>query len=178
MIEGDSVSPGYFQTLGISILRGRAFRAEDDALAPAVAIINRTMAERIWPHQDPIGKRIKIHGEDAYREVIGVVGNTKLHTAWETPQPYFYRPFTQSYSVEYTLMVRGENDPLDYLPGIVHQVSLLDKNVPTYDVEPLSEQIEKSLSQPRLIATFASRAYWNCAATSGVGNLWSDVIRG
>ncbi len=153
VIEGDSVSPGYFQTLGISILRGRDFRAEDDALAPAVAIINRTMADRIWPHQDPIGKRIKIHGEDAYREVIGVVENTKLHTAWETPQPYFYRPFTQSYSVGYTLMVRGEDDPLDYLPGIVHQVSLLDKNVPTYDAKPLSEQIEKSLSQPRLIAT-------------------------
>jgi predicted permease len=153
VIEGDSVSPGYFQTLGISILRGRTFRAEDDAVAPEVAIINRTMADRIWPQQDPIGKRIKIHGEDAYREVIGVVENTKLHTAWETPQPYFYRPFTQSYSVEYTLMVRGESDPLDYLPGIRHQISLLDKNVPTYDVEPLSEQIEKSLSQPRLIAT-------------------------
>jgi predicted permease len=153
VIEGDSVSPGYFQTLGISILRGRNFRVEDDALAPKVAIINRTMADRIWPHQDPIGKRIKIHGEDAYREVIGVVENTKLHTAWETPQPYFYRPFTQSYSVEYTLMVRGENDPLNYLPGIRRQVSLLDKNVPTFDVEPLSEQIEKSLSQPRLIAT-------------------------
>ena len=153
VIEADSVSPGYFQTLGISILRGRDFRAEDDALAPPVAIINRTMADRIWPQQDPIGKRIKIHGEDAYREVIGVVENTKLHTAWETPQPYFYRPFTQSYSVQYTLMVRGENDPLDYLPGIRHQVSLLDKNVPTYDVEPLSEHIEKSLSQPRLIAT-------------------------
>jgi predicted permease len=153
VIEGDSISPGYFQTLGISILRGRNFRVQDDALAPAVAIINRTMADRIWPHQEPIGKRIKIHGEDAYREVIGVVGDTKLRTAWETPQPYFYRPFTQSYSVGYTLMVRGENDPLDYLPGIRHQVSLLDKNVPTYEAEPLSEQIEKSLSQPRLIAT-------------------------
>jgi predicted permease len=153
VIEGDSVSPGYFQTLGISILRGRDFRAEDDALAPEVAIINRTMADRIWPHQDPIGKRIKIHGEDAYREVIGVVGNTKLHTAWETPQPYFYRPFTQSYSIEYTLMVRGESDPLEYLPGIRRQVSLLDKNVPTYEAKPLSEQLEKSLSQPRLIAT-------------------------
>lgn len=153
VIEGDSVSPGYFQTLGISILRGRNFRVQDDALAPAVAIINRAMADRIWPHQEPIGKRIKIHGEDAYREVIGVVDNTKLHTAWETPQPYFYRPFTQSYSVGYTLMVRGDNDPLDYLPGIRHQVSLLDKNVPTYDVEPLSEHVEKSLSQPRLIAT-------------------------
>ena len=153
VIEADSVSPGYFQTLGISILRGRNFRAEDDALAPAVAIINRTMADRIWPHQDPIGKRIKIHGEDAYREVIGVAANTKLHTAWETPQPYFYRPFTQSYSVEYTLMARGEDDPLEYLPGIRHQISLLDKNVPTYEAEPLSEQIEKSLSQPRLIAT-------------------------
>ncbi|HEY4839004.1 MAG TPA: ABC transporter permease [Candidatus Acidoferrales bacterium] len=153
VIEGDSVSPGYFQTLGISILRGRNFRVEDDALAPPVAIINRTMADRIWPQQDPIGKRIKIHGEAAYREVIGVVENTKLHTPWETPQPYFYRPFTQSYSVGYTLMVRGENDPMDYLSGIRHQVSLLDKNVPTFDVEPLSEQIEKSLSQPRLIAT-------------------------
>jgi predicted permease len=152
VIEGDSISPGYFQTLGISILRGRNFRAEDDALAPAVAIINRTMADRIWPQQDPIGKRIKIHGENEYREIIGVVENTKLHTAWETPQPHFYRPFTQSYSVEYTLMVRGENDPLDYLTGIRHQVSLLDKNVPTYEAEPLSEQIEKSLSQPRLIA--------------------------
>jgi|ERR1017187_249146 putative ABC transport system permease protein len=153
VIEGDSVSAGYFQTLGIPILCGRNFRAEDDALAPAVAIINRTMADRIWPHQDPIGKRIKIHGEDAYREVIGVVDNTKLHTAWETPQPYFYRPFTQSYSVEYTLMVRGENDPSDYLSGIMHQVFLLDRNVPIYDVEPLSEQIENSLSQPRLIAS-------------------------
>lgn len=153
VIEGDSVSPGYFQTLGISILRGRNFRVEDDALAPAVAIINRAMADRIWLHQEPVGKRIKIHGEDAYREVIGVVDNTKLHTAWETPQPYFYRPFTQSYSVGYTLMVRGEGDPLDYLSGIRHQVSLLDKNVPTYEAEPLRDQIEKSLSQPRLIAT-------------------------
>jgi putative ABC transport system permease protein len=178
VIEADSVSPGYFQTLGISILRGRDFRAEDDALAPAVAIINRTMADRIWPQQDPIGKRIKIHGEDAYRKVIGVVDNTKLHTAWETPQPYFYRPFTQSYSVGYTLMVRGENDPLDYLRGIRHQVSLLDKNVPTYEVEPLSEQIEKSLSQPRLIATslLALTGIALLLAASGIHGVMSYAV--
>ncbi len=152
IIEVDSVSPGYFQTLQIPILRGRDFTNEDTAVASGVAIINRTMAEHLWPRQVPIGKRIQVRGESAYRQIVGVVDATKSHTLWQEPGPYLYLPMTQSYSTELTLLVRTIGDPMSFLHEIQRQVAMLDKEVPTYNIEPLEHQVKRSLAQPRMIA--------------------------
>lgn len=152
-IQMDSVSPGYFRTLGVPLLRGRDFTPQDNAQSPQVAIINKTMAESLWPHQDPIGKQFKFQGENVYRQVIGVVADAKYHTIWESPETYLYLPLAQEYAPEVTLFVRTKGNPISYLPQVQQAVRALDKTVPVFGAETLEEQVKNSLSQPQLIAT-------------------------
>ncbi len=152
-IQTDIVSPGYFRTLGIPPLRGRDFTPQDDAQAPQVAIVNKTMAESLWPRQDPIGKRFKIQGENVYWQVVGVVADIKYHTVWEGPVSYMYLPVAQVYVPEMTLFARTKGNPMGYLPQVQQAVGALDKTVPVFGVETLEEQVKQSLSQPQMMAT-------------------------
>ncbi|MGH9398475.1 MAG: ADOP family duplicated permease [Terriglobia bacterium] len=151
-IQADDVSPGYFKTLGIPILRGRDFTAEDNAQAPLVAIVNKSMAESIWPRQNPIGKLLKLRGESAYRQVIGVVADIKYHTVWEGAERYMYLPLAQKYVPELSLLVRTKGSPMGFLPEVRRAAGTLDKTVPLFGAETLEEQVNHSLSQPRMMA--------------------------
>jgi len=71
------ISPDYFRAMGIPISKGRAFTGSDNAEAPAVGIINETMARRFWPDEDPIGKRLKIDEDDPWMGVVGVITDVK-----------------------------------------------------------------------------------------------------
>ena len=93
----NSVSPEYFATLKIPILHGRGFTSADTLGAKRVAIVNQVMAERWWPGQDPIGKRISVPATpgDAW-EVVGVAQTSKYLAVFETPLPFFYVPQEQN----------------------------------------------------------------------------------
>lgn len=152
LAQTDSVSPGCLKTLHIPILKGRSFTAEDRAQAPLVVIVNQTLAKAIWPHENPIGKRLRLRGETLYRRVIGVAADIKYHTLWETQQPYLYFPLAQQYAPEVSLLVRTKGSPMSYLSEVRQNVNTLNKSVPLFDIEPLEAQVKDSLSQPRTIA--------------------------
>ncbi len=107
-----SVSPGYFGTMGIPVVRGRAFTAQDTPTAQPVIIINRTMAERLWPGQNPIGQHMTIGysiggAKPDSREIVGVVGDVKGDELTDTPQPQMYTPFAQTPWPFLTVVVRA-----------------------------------------------------------------------
>jgi predicted permease len=106
--DWDVVSPGYFSTMELRIVQGRAFTSQDRSSAPRVAIVNERMAADAWPGQDPIGKRLK-HGDGAdaqMLEIVGVARNAKYRAINEAPRNFIYVPMAQQFRSEVTFYVR------------------------------------------------------------------------
>lgn len=127
------VTPQYFRTMEIPLLRGRLFTVEDTATSPPVAIINETMAKRFFPTEDPIGKRIDISGPTYLRQIIGVVGDVKQTGLKAAISPQVYEPFDQKPSDSFHVVVRGSNSGA-LSAAIREQVAQLDKEQPASDI--------------------------------------------
>jgi predicted permease len=147
------VGPGYFEVMGIPILRGRALQEMDRAGAPMVAVINETMARRIWPDQEAIGKRFRCFGEDWIIEVVGVARDAKYFTIGEDPQAFFYVPLAQHPSTAVTLHVRTEGDPAGVLGTVRAQVQSLDARMPLTNVQTIGQLFDQALWAPRMSAS-------------------------
>jgi predicted permease len=147
------VGPRYFETMGIPVLRGRAITETDRAGSPMVAVVNETMARRIWPGQDAIGKRFRCFGEDWIIEVVGVARDAKYFTIGEDPQPFFYVPLTQHPSTAVTLHVRTEGDPAAVLGTVRGQVQSLDARMPITNVQTIGQLFDQALWAPRMSAS-------------------------
>jgi len=95
-VKFNLVGPGYFEIMGVDILRGRPFDESDGASDQRVAVVNQTMAERIWPGEDPLGRSIRLEGEDGDPvRIVGVVEDGKYNELDELQEPYLYLPFAQ-----------------------------------------------------------------------------------
>jgi predicted permease len=155
-VNSSSVTPGYFETLNIPVLRGRAFNEQDREGSPGVVIVNEAFTRRYWPGQDPIGKRIQMGGSfggsnnSPYLEVIGAVGDGKYVTLGEEARPFFFMNLAQQYQSSRTLIVRTRGNPLDYLPAVRSEVAALDKNLPLYDVKTMRQHLGLALLPTRL----------------------------
>ncbi|HKP72125.1 MAG TPA: ABC transporter permease, partial [Pyrinomonadaceae bacterium] len=147
------VSPNYFSTMGIPILQGREFNADDTKDHPGVVIVNEEFARRYFGGQNALGKRIKTESEGAYLEVVGVARNAKYRQLREEPLPFFYTPLAQTYTSRMTLVVRTDgDDPLAVLPAVRSELKSLNKNVTLYGVETMSAHVSEALSGDRMIA--------------------------
>ena len=147
------VSPGYFATLGIPILKGRSFSEHDSAEDPPVAIVNQTMAELLWPNEDAIGKRLKV--DDGSKElylVVGVARNGKYWTLGEEPRPHIFRSLTQHPQGQLNIVVRSEGNLQLALSAIRREARALDERIAITGLEPLAERISDSLLLPRASA--------------------------
>ncbi len=112
-IELAIVTPGYFEAMGIPLVRGRDFTANDDPRGPAVVVINEQMAKRYWPQQNAVGEFITLAGRDnqgTRAQVIGVVRTGKYQSLGESPKPYLYRPLAQEYGPNAQLIVRAVDE--------------------------------------------------------------------
>lgn len=142
---------GYFTTLGIPLLRGRAFDEGDTAGAPPVAVVNETLARRFWPGEEPIGKRLARGGEDEpYLEVVGVVGDGKYRTLGEAPRPFLYMPFAQSYSPDMALVAVSEGNERALLAQVRAELEALDPSLPIFHLGTLGEHLSIMLFLPRM----------------------------
>jgi predicted permease len=153
--EYRAVGVDYFRTMGIPVLKGRDFTAQDDNGSVPVIVVNELFAQRFFAGEDPIGKHIKpgISVDDskpAMREIVGVVGNIKWKSLSADVTPEYYVPESQVPLDTMAIVVRTENDPRSIAGAIRGEVSSLDKDVPAYDVRTLQEYVEKSVAQPRL----------------------------
>jgi predicted permease len=130
-----TVSPGYFSTIRIPLIRGRDFSSSDSATSQKVVIINEALANRYWPKQGPLGKRMKIQGD--WTTVIGIARTTEYYDLNEKPQPFIYLPLYQFYTSEVILHVRTANAPLASANAVTGAIHQLNSDLPVYDVSTL-----------------------------------------
>jgi macrolide transport system ATP-binding/permease protein len=166
-IEYNQVSPGYFTTLGISLLSGREFARADDENTPLVAIVNRTMMTRYWGSQDPIGRRLQVNGR--WARVVGVAADSKYESMREAARPFFYVPLRQDFVRGPALHIRT-NQPLpSVLAALVREVHALDANLALYEMITLQEQVNRSTSSQLVAVTLVSILGGLALLLAGVG---------
>jgi predicted permease len=147
------VSPGYFDAIGMPIVRGRAFEARDDQGAPMVAIVNETMARRLWPGKEALGKRFRCFGENWVIEVVGIARDAKYRTLGEEMISFMYFPLLQHYTPRGTLHVRTEGNPDEVLGIVRGQVQAMEKNMPLVPVNTIGQVLDQILWAPRMGAS-------------------------
>jgi predicted permease len=143
--------PGYFAAAGTPLLRGRDFTTHDVKGAPLVAIINETLARRLWPDQDPIGKRLRFPWRDEpLREVVGVAQDGKYHELTEQPRGYIYLPERQRADLtDISLLVRSAGDPRPLIPVLSEALHALDRNLPVFQIVTLEDALRDRLDKER-----------------------------
>ena len=127
----DTVDEGYFETMGIPILRGRGFLASDTADAPRVAAVNEQFAKHYWPGGDAVGKHIHLESRaGTLVEIVGVAQTIKYQNTFEKPIDFVYMPLAQHPIARMTLMLRSNGDPLQLVQPMRDVVRSLDPNLP------------------------------------------------
>jgi predicted permease len=125
------VDEGYFESIGIPIVRGRAFLRSDTADAVRVAVVNEQFAKHYWPKGDALGKRIRLDGPTGVPvEIVGVAQTIKYLSTTEKPRDFVYLPFSQHPVARMYLMLRSSGDPLQLVPPLKDIVRALDSNLP------------------------------------------------
>ena len=156
-LPANTVGPGYFETLGIPVLSGRAFtRSDQEDELGRVAVINEALARRFWGAEDPIGRQIRFGGPRPPAEVIGVVGNSKTISLRGEPRPYLYLPFLTNDPTGMRLHVKTEGDPLRMREGITSAIEAVSPLLPVYGVSTLSAAIGDSFGETRTMAWLIS----------------------
>ena len=150
-----AVTDDYFRTMGIPLLKGRDFTVRDSKDAPDAMIINEMLAERFFPGEDPVGKRIQIFPDPTrWREIVGVVGNVKLLGLDAETNPTIYVPYSQNPYPNALrnvfLVARTSSDPKSLVASIRSELKSLDKDIPVSQVQTMEEVISGSLAQRRL----------------------------
>ncbi len=141
----------YFQTMGITLTRGRDFNAQDNEGSPAVVIINEAFARRYFADQDPLGKRVRLGGSQSpWREIVGVVRDSKYRSLSEDPTPFIYQSLSQNHETGMTLFVRAAGDPLSVVGSVRREVNSLEKNLPLNNLQPLTRLLDSSLFPARM----------------------------
>jgi predicted permease len=159
-------TPDYFSPMGIRVVRGRAFGPQDRAGAPPVVMLNETAAMRLFPGEDPVGKKLSLTwSRDSVQvggEVVGITGDVRQHSLDGEQGSMIYVSFDQAPLGRMDMVVRSRL-PLGSLTGTIkREVRALDSNLPIDQLRPLEEVVEQSISQPRfymlLLSIFAAVA--------------------
>ncbi len=148
------IGVNYFTTMGIPLLSGRSFEAGDTEGARPVAVINETLARRLWADANPIGRRLRVGftGETVW-EVVGVARNGKYRTLGERPRGFIYLPFEQSFSSRMSIVARTSGPPAPLLPLVYEEARAVDPDIPVFEAKTIHEHLEIMLFVPRLLAT-------------------------
>ncbi len=147
------VSPGYFETTGIRIVRGRAFTSTDVANSPSVAVINETMARQFWPDEEAVGKRFWFFGDEEATQVVGIARDSKVGFLGEDPAPLAYEPMYQDYRTAASLLVRTSGLATGMAASLRGMVSELDPGLTILNVRTLDEQVRASMTGQQTLTT-------------------------
>ncbi len=139
-ILGAMVDEHYFDTMALSILKGRGIRATDSADAPKVAVVNEQFAQHYWPGQDPLGKRLRLNDTNGpWVEIVGVARNSRYIWAAEPPTDFLYLPYKQRPQPRMVLLTQSSGDPVTLVTPLREVVKSLDVNLPIYNVRTMEE---------------------------------------
>ncbi|HTL46392.1 MAG TPA: ABC transporter permease [Vicinamibacterales bacterium] len=154
------VTPGYFRTVGLALVRGRLLRDADTTDAAPVALINEAAAQRFFGAADPIGHEIRFWGTS--RTIVGVVANERFHGLSEAPPIAAYTPLSQTPSATGALLLRTAGDPASLAASARAAIRAIDPGLAVFGIEPLDVTVTRSVSQRRftmlLLGTFAAVA--------------------
>jgi len=156
-VNANVIAPAYFQTMGIPLLSGRDFGTADGEASLKVAIVNEAMVRRFWPDSNPIGQRFRLSNQNGpLVEIVGIAKDSKYRTLQEEPRASFYLPHLQHYQPRMTIHARSLEGPSNLAGAIRKAIQHLDGNIAVFDVKTLPEQLDVSLSQARMAASFFS----------------------
>jgi putative ABC transport system permease protein len=157
-LDLESIHPNYFETFEVPIVAGRAFAATDREGAVAVAIVSEDVAARIWPGEDPIGKRLKMGRVDSgapWYTVVGVAGHTRYREL-PSPRPTLYLPAAQ-FQMTATMLVLRTTASLELIASLARdRVQTVDRNVQVMRVASFAEMLSRPLARPRFNAFLLS----------------------
>ena len=144
------INAGYFKAMGVPLLKGREFTPADKEGTPPVLIINETAASRIWPDEDPVGKRIKFGGNnDPWLEIVGVVGDVKHNGLDAEPSIESYEPYAQDPYPYITVALRApQRDQI--ASAIRREVQAIDKDQPVSQIQTMDKTLSESIAPRRL----------------------------
>lgn len=154
------VTPGYLETMGIPLLRGRYFQESDDRNSPLVVIVDERLAERFWPHRDPVGQRMyepdeksvtKPDEHTVWYRVVGVVRSVRLEDLSGTGNPVgsYYYPYAQRPSNRYTIAIATAGDGTALIGTVRAKMAALDPDLALFDVRTMAQREELSLASRR-----------------------------
>jgi predicted permease len=153
------ITPDYFTVLGIPLEEGRPFNEADTGSSPAVAIVNQTMARRLWPGQEPIGRRFSYKSQSGpWVTVAGVARDARYSSLLDDIDMYFYVPQAQEYKPTHVLQVRTAAAPESFVNVLEAQVHEMDPNLPVFDVMTMRQSLNggNGFFLPKVGAAFAA----------------------
>ncbi len=174
-----SVNHDYFRALGVPLLGGRYFTEHDDQSAPRAAIINQAMAQRLWPGEVALGKRVRIGGQESPSvEIVGVVGNVRHWLFNSQPLLEIYSPYLQSPRRSAYLTIRSSVRPENLVAAIRREVLAVDKDQPVYNIKTLEQRLTDGFAGWRLpmflMSLFAGLAL--ALAAAGIYGVLSCLV--
>jgi predicted permease len=153
------VSPEYFRTMGIPLLTGRYFDEHDRKGAPEAVIVDEALAERFWPNENALGKRLKRGDSGPWWTVVGVISDAKEYSQEKEPPIAVYYPFEQIIARNMFLVIRTTSDPSQMTGAITKEIQALDPEMPVFDVKTMDHRLYDSLARRRfsmfLLGVFA-----------------------
>jgi predicted permease len=163
------VSAGYFETLGIPLVAGRALSDHDTAETTAVGVVDERAARALWPGGDALGKRFRLHAPGTgWVEIVGVVGHVHNDGLDVDARSQVYWPYRQRPQDRVVLVARG-SDARTMVPSITHAIHSVDPDQPVYDVRPMRDVLARSLSQRWLSTAMLSAFAAVSLALAGIG---------
>jgi predicted permease len=151
VIHNFQISPGYFETMDIPVVRGRAFTDVDRDTSEPVAVISASAARAFWPGADPLGARIRLAPQLPWMTIVGVAGDVQNRRLDEPPQPILYQSLEQSSNLSLALLVRTRGDQPDLAQAISSEVRAVDPNLPVYSVRSMQDLLAMAIAQRQFL---------------------------
>jgi predicted permease len=170
------VSADYFRAMGIPLLSGRFFTANDNRQAPEVVIVDDKLARRFWPNENAIGKRIRQGNDGPWRTIVGVVADTREYEVDAEPPITAYFPVEQYTIGSRYVVVRsaGDVNAASLMTAISREIRAIDPDLPAYDVATMDERLGESLARRRL-AMFLLVTFGLCALALALVGVYGTI---
>ncbi len=152
-IDIEAISPGWFRTMRVPLVAGRAFSDADDARAPKMLVVNQAFARRFWPGENPIGKHVLVGRGPEPSEVVGVAADVRNKGLAEETQAQLYLPFKQLPWGDMNLLVRTAVAPMSMAQPVRAQIASVDPDQPVTAVQTVDDLMDGSRAQPRFLMT-------------------------